>query len=306
MELDLFGIKLQTPRYDYYISLFGSNTLLLPHKYMKIIAFLFLIAGLSYTKRYLSFLISRFYIYYRTFTLPSKISSKSKQWVVILGFGDNINSVTIAKYFANKGYNLLLLADINVLKVRKEYNLNEIQEITKLTDVEIVEFDYTTFSSFNEFELNGLISYVFDTSVLRLYNNDLSESDKKNHLSSLFNNDAISSWLNTYMKIFDILKNYFNVELSNVIKFFCFNYPDKSEEVNHKLFFDIRRALYGNYQEIYKSNFIFANIVFVNEFRGTYISERSLNLLEVLDSKNKSYICNKISDDSTGMELSFI
>lgn len=243
---------------------------------------------------------------HRSFTLPAKISKNLKKWVVVLGFGDNINSVTISKYFANKGYNLLLLADNNVLKVRKEYNLNEIQEITKLSNIEILEFDYTTFSTFNDFELDGLISYVFDTSVLRLYNNDLSENDKKNHLNSLFSNDAISSWLNTYMKMFDILKKYFDIELSNITKFFCFNYPDKGEEVNHKLFFDLRRALYGNYQEVYKSNFIFTSIIFVNEFRGTYISERNLNLLEILNTKNKTYICNSISDDSTGMELSFI
>lgn len=306
MELELFGIKVQTPRFDYYLNLFGYNTILLPHKYMKFIAFLFLIAGMNYVKRFLSYIFTRIYLMHRSFTLPSKISKNLKRWVVVLGFGDNINSVTISKYFANKGYNLLLLADNNVLKVRKEYNLNEIQEITKLSNIEILEFDYTTFSTYNDFELDGLISYVFDTSVLRLYNNDLSENDKKNHLSSLFSNDAISLWLNTYMKMFDILKKYFDIELSNITKFFCFNYPDKGEEVNHKLFFDLRKALYGNYQEVYKSNFIFTSIIFVNEFRGTYISERNLNLLEILNTNNKTYICNGISDDSTGMELSFI
>lgn len=287
-EIELFGIKISYPKFDFVIEALNKQHLF-PHKYMKYFIILCIFLGLrSLLKRMKNIILAIMYNIRLKFSYNSPIKANNR-WIVILGFGDNINSVPIAKHFAKRGYNLLLLVDENVSKVRKQYNLNEIQEINKLTHVNIIEYDYDNFISAKDFDLeNGLIEYVIDTSVLRLYNDDLSQSDKENHLDSVFYNDAISHWTNKYSKMLDRLRLYFNIRDSRApLRIFLFNYPDKAEEVNHKIFYDIRKALYLNYQEVYKGAILFATIKFHNEFKGYYFSEKQLKCLEMLKISNK-------------------
>lgn len=308
MDFELFGIKLYTPKFDFIIETLSKNQVIFPNKYMKYFVLISLALGLRFIyKKSKSLFYSLFYNIRLRLSFNKPIKEKNK-WIVILGFGDNINSVTIAKYFANRGYNLLLLVDYNVSKVRKEYNLNEIQEINKLTHVNILEYDYQSFVDAKDFDLeNGLIDYVVDTSVLRIYNDDLTTNDKNNHLDSVFYTDAISSWLNKYSKIMDRLRLYFNIrDILDPVRIFMFNYPDKSEEVNHKMFYDIRKALYLNYQEVYKGAVFFATIKFNNEFKGYYISDKKLKCMESVNIGNKEeFILISSGGEDIG-ELNFL
>lgn len=311
MELELFGVKLYTPKFDFIFECFNKQKQL-PHKYMKYFIFFSVILGMKFlfkhSKNILNYIVNNIKLkLYFNFPIKEK-----NRWVVILGFGDNLNSVTLAKYFGSRHYNLLLLVDNNVLKVRKQYNLNQIQEINKLNHVNILEYDYESFIKADDFDLeSGLIEYIIDTSVLRLYNADLSKEDKESHLKSIFYNEAISTWLEKYSKVMDRLRLYFNIrDVLEPLRIFIFNYPDKSEEVNHKIFYDIRKALYMNYQEVYKGSVFFCSVKFNNEFKGYYISEKKLKCLEMIHAGNKEDCLFKSGSQSNSddniIELNFL
>lgn len=282
LSFDLLGLKVAHPRFDFLLKFLNSREIQLPHSYMKYFVFFSIVLGLKYLTK---FLLDRFQATKNIVKsiMPSPTVA-SNRWVAILGFGDNEVSITLAKYFSKRGYNLLLLVSSKVLKVRNEYNLNEIQEIDKLTHIKILEYDYDGFSAASDFELSesGLIEYIFDTSVLRLYNEDLSSEDKESHLNCFFFNDAVSMWTKKYMTILDKLKLYFCIKSDlHPVKIFVFNYPDKNDEVNHKIFYEFRKSLYMQYQEIFKNSVVFNVIKYHNEFKGQYLKDSQLKSLEV-------------------------
>eukprot|EP00340_Litonotus_pictus_P000536 CAMPEP_0170518694 /NCGR_PEP_ID=MMETSP0209-20121228/4323_1 /TAXON_ID=665100 ORGANISM="Litonotus pictus, Strain P1" /NCGR_SAMPLE_ID=MMETSP0209 /ASSEMBLY_ACC=CAM_ASM_000301 /LENGTH=167 /DNA_ID=CAMNT_0010804341 /DNA_START=420 /DNA_END=922 /DNA_ORIENTATION=- len=159
-----------------------------------------------------------------------------------------------------------------------------------------------------DFDLeNGLIDYILDTSVLRIYNQDLTLSDKVNHLDSVFYNEAMGNWFKKYSQIMDRLRLYFNIRNSTTpVNIYLFDYPDKSEEVNHKVFFDLRKALYLNYQEIYKEAVFLGIVKFNNEFKGYYITDVKMKSLEGVNKHNKDDSQYKQSTKEEFLELNFL
>lgn len=295
-NINILGTKIYYPKLDFLIKLLNNKEYIIPHYYMKYLVLFGFILAIKVILKY-SYKIAKTIKNKIKVTLPLENINSTNKWVVILGFGDNENSVTLAKYFASRGYNLLLLISPEVLKVRKEYNLNEIQKIDSLTNVKLLEYNYEGFISAYDFDIGelGVIEYVFDTSVLRLYNNMLSKEEKKTHLNSFFYNDSICKWTNTYMAIMDKLKLYFSIRSElNPVKIFMFNYPDKNDEVNHKMFYEFRKSIFIQYQEIFKNTVVFNIIRYYNEFRGYYIKDSQLKSLEIIKFENSGYEINFI------------
>lgn len=283
LNFDMLGLNIAHPRFDFLVKILNSREVHFPHSYMKYFVFFSIVLGLKYLTKFLLDRLQATKNIVKSIIPAPKI--ESNRWVAILGFGDNEVSITLAKYFSKRGYNLLLLVSSKVLKVRNEYNLNEIQEIDKLTHIKILEYDYDGFIAANDFELSesGLIEYIFDTSVLRLYNEDLSLEDKESHLNCFFFNDAISVWTKKFMSILDKLKLYFCIKSElHPVKIYIFNYPDKNDEVNHKIFYEFRKSMYLQYQEIFKNSVVFNAIKYHNEFKGQYLKDSQLKSLEVL------------------------
>ena len=170
MEVELFGFKIHSPKFDFIIESFNGQEFLFPNKYMKYFIILSTLLGIKFICSKLKSIILKILLNIRIkFTLNKQIKENNR-WVVIFGLGDNINSITLAKYFGNRGFNLLFLLDKNIHTVRKEYDLSKIQELNKLP-VKIIEYEYEEFLK-SSGKLDGLIDYIFDTSVLRVYNND--------------------------------------------------------------------------------------------------------------------------------------
>lgn len=294
--INILGNYVYYPKLNFIIKLINNKEINLPHFYMKYVVLFGMLLALKlfvrYSCRLLKILKNNLKL-----TLPLKPVGSNNKWTVILGFGDNENSVTIAKYFASRGFNLLMLISPQVLKVRKEYNLNEIQKIDSLTNVKLLEYDYESFITAYDFDIGefGVIEYVFDTSVLRLYNNELTKEEKSTHLNSFFYNDSICKWTNIYMAVMDKLKLYFSIRSElNPVKIFMFNYPDKNDEVNHKMFYEFRKSIYIQYQEIFKKTVVFNIIKYFNEFRGYYIKNSQLKSLEILKFNNNDSEINFI------------
>lgn len=284
-EFNFAGLSIQYPHFDVLFKFLNNKEYFISHNFSK---FFFLLGSILAVKFLVKFMAERVSYVKNLIKICFPLEKVNEnKWICVIGFGDNETSVTISKYFANRGYNLLLLISNKVLKVRKEYNLNQIQQIDQLTHVKILEYDYETFVNSKDFNLNnGLIDYVFDTSVLRLHNEDLTEEDKNSHLESIFFNNAVNNTNNLFMSMLDKLRNHFTVKSEiNPMKLFMFNYPDKNDEVNHKIFFEFRKSIYKQYQEIYKDTLVFNTIKFLNEFKGHYIKDSQLKQLEVLRYK---------------------
>ncbi len=291
-SLDLLGLNIKYPHFDIIFKLLNNKEYFLGHNFTK---FFFLLGTLLASKFLIKLMIDKYSSLKNILKVLLPLDKvDNNKWITILGFGDNEVSVTIAKYFASRGYNLLLLICPKVLKVRREYNLNQIQQIDQLSHVKIIEYDYDSFISSSDFSLeNGQIEYLFDTTVLRIYNEDLDKEDISNHLNSFFFNKAISTWTMSFLAIYDKLRVYFYVKSEiHPIKVFLFTYPDKNDEVNHKIFYEFRKTIYKQYQEIYKNTLVFNIIKYMNEFKGYYIKDSQLKRLEVVKFPNNGFEIN--------------
>lgn len=290
-NINLGVIQLSFSNINFYIKTFNNKELHIKDFWMKY----FILLSSLLLIRYVLKLLKKF-----SFFTKNKIKTilplepiKPNKWITILGFGDNEVSITISKYFANRGYNLLLLVCPKILKVRKEYNLNQIQELDKFLNIKILEYDYETFIKSEDFTLDdgkGEVEFIFDTSVLRLYCDEISNNDKITHVNSFYYNQTLSNWVNQYMSILDKIKTYFLIKSEiHPIKLYQFHYPDKDDEVNHKLFFEIRKSIYKQYEDIYKKTLLFNVIKYYNEFKGYYLKESQLKNLEIINIEGNGY-----------------
>ena len=90
------------------------------------------------------------------------------------------------------------------------------------------------------------------------------------------------------------------------MRIFIFNYPDKCEEINHKMFYDLRKSLYMNYQDVFKHSLFFATIKFNNEFKGYYLNEKQLKSLEIVNSNNKESCLYGKSLGENNFEINYL
>ena len=242
------------PRFDFLLKLSNGSSLMFKDYYMKYVV----LFSLLYSLRLIYKALNHFRYYYSKFLLKiSPVKANKNNYIVILGFGDNYISSKLVEYFGKLGYKFILVCEKKIQEVRKKYMLNNLENIGEYDNL-ISDFTYEgimvdgslekVFVSENSESVK--IDYIFDTSVLRIYSENLTDEEAKEHHSFYFN-EQISAKLKKIMQILDILKVFFNKETV----MFVFDYIDKEDEVNHKLFYDLKNKLYQNYSIIKQDQF---------------------------------------------------
>lgn len=292
-KANIYGLDIIYPSLDVYIGISDNYKFCLSDSYLKYFVLFSCVLGIIKVYNLLGSLLR----YFRRnvllrFFLNRVLPSKSDEWACIVGYGDNEASVSLAKYYSKRGYNLLLLSNTRVKALRKTYDLNKIQEVPSRSDIKMYEFSYEEFiekcyfaeldsnAKENELEASAFdtmkIKFVFDCSVLRLYNEDLNKEDKAKHLESFFFNNAVCDSTKVFMDVFDQLKRFYCKSFT----FFIFDYPDKGDEMNHKLFYSFRLGLFSRYREIFNERARFFRVRFLNEFNGRYLTKLQARILE--------------------------
>lgn len=191
------------------------------------------------------------------YSLPAPGVNK---YVVIFGYGDSDAGLSILKFFSKKGYNFLLINYKKILNLRQTHELENMEEIDKLNN-KIKQINYENFiEEFDNLIKNDeiFIDYIFDCSIFRVITEFQpfdSVQDQSNNSSSclekenlIFHTNQITSSLHQFISIFEILK-------MRIVHFkvFSLEYLSKSDDVNHKLLFDMKYSVIEIFLKIYKS-----------------------------------------------------
>jgi hypothetical protein len=239
------------PKFDFLLKLSSGRSLFLDDKYMKYFALICLIGGVK-MMYHLSQRIHNFTLKMKYRLNPPKV--KEGNYAVLLGFGDSEFSIKLAKFFSERvGLHLLLLNNKNIIDVRKETNLNEINGLNKLpTDFYMMTYD--EYLNLNEENLKSLfkdnkIDFIFDCSIIRVIKNF--GEDTKTQIKGIFYVDEINEALKNFHATMTSLLPYINKHS----KYHFIDYLDKDDEVNHKLLFDQKYQIISNYTTIFKEKF---------------------------------------------------
>jgi hypothetical protein len=250
------------PNLDVMLRLESGRNIFIKDKYLRWFALFCFLSGIRsiYT---MSFNLPEYFLKIKNFVknfvkkfFHSLPAAGMNQYVVIFGFGDSEAGLSILKYFSKLGYNFLLMNNRKLLNFRQTHNLDKIEEIDELPN-KIVKISYEDFKE----EFNNLtkdqeifVEYIFDCSIFRVIteinpydpvveNNSYSEEE-----NSIFHRNQITSALEQFISIFEMLK-------MRMIQFkiFSVEFLSKSDDVNHKLLFDLKYSVMENFLKIYRS-----------------------------------------------------
>jgi hypothetical protein len=264
---ELFGYNyLILPRFDFMFKTESGSSYFLRDSYMKYFALFCFACGISILWRGLGKLRQ----------LSQKLVSKFNKpkvnkthFIIILGFGDTMDSIGITKYFSELGYHVLALNNKKILDFRRQHDMNKIQEIDTLKG-ELIEMTYEDLWNADlDFLGDKLIDYIFDCSVFRVF------TDNKEHKEEVYYRQEIQYTLNHYYNMIDILKPCFNQT-----KIYLMEYIEKEDDVNNKLLFDLKYSLISNYADIYKEKiFNLKKVKLLNIIKTNKLSDENIEKL---------------------------
>ena len=256
------------PRFDIMFKMESGTSYFLKDRYMKYFALFCLFCGISAIRNIINKIgpFSR-----KLLARIIKPNFNPNNYIIILGFGDTVASITLIKYFSNKGYNILALNNQRILEFRKNHNMNKIEELDRLPNI-LIEMTYEELSTSDLNFLNDKkIEFIFDCSIFRVFNQLNNQNTSNNE--KIYFRDEIQFTLNDYYNMIDTLKPYFENT-----KIFLMEYKEKDDDVNHRLLFDLKYTLISNYARIYQEKiFHLKKIRLFNVIKKNILNESDIN-----------------------------